>query len=121
MKLYHEQVWVIPGKQGRGAERVDVPSSPADLAAWLNERQVSPEPCNTQLASEQLEALEELQPLNEPAEDLLEITKAKLRAKIAGHCPECGRSAAGTLKLQLGNDIGELEAWLEDRNVGDLW
>lgn len=42
-KLYHGpegQGWQIPGAQDRKAARVDVPSSPAELAAWLNERHV---------------------------------------------------------------------------------
>ncbi|MGE0178954.1 MAG: hypothetical protein AB7O91_03935 [Sphingomonas sp.] len=42
-KLYHDAgAWVVPGEQGRGAERVDVPGSPAELAAWLNDRDVQP-------------------------------------------------------------------------------
>jgi hypothetical protein len=44
-KLYHNgepEGWQIPGNQDKRAERVDVPSSPAELAAWLNVRDVSP-------------------------------------------------------------------------------
>jgi len=38
-KLYHgPEGWQVPGQQGAGAERVDVPNSPAELAAWLNDR-----------------------------------------------------------------------------------
>jgi hypothetical protein len=46
-KLYHNgepEGWQIPGNQDKRAERVDVPSSPAELAAWLNERGVKPAP-----------------------------------------------------------------------------
>lgn len=40
-KLYHDnQRWQVPGQQGRGASREDVPSSPEQLAAWLNARNV---------------------------------------------------------------------------------
>ena len=36
-KLYLEAgSYVVPGKQGRGAERVNVPSNPEQLATWLN-------------------------------------------------------------------------------------
>jgi hypothetical protein len=37
----HNTGWQIPGQQDRKAQRVDVPSSPAELAAWLNERHVT--------------------------------------------------------------------------------
>jgi hypothetical protein len=39
--------WQVPGKQDKKAERVDVPGSPDDLAAWLNARRVPVAPCNT--------------------------------------------------------------------------
>lgn len=43
-KLYHhEGRWLVPGQQDRKAARVDVPASPPDLAAWLNERDVRPD------------------------------------------------------------------------------
>lgn len=39
-KLYRENgLWVVPGQQGKKAERVDIPSTPAELAAWLNVRE----------------------------------------------------------------------------------
>lgn len=40
-KLYHNgQAWQVPGQQDNGATRVDVPTSPAEAAAWLNARAV---------------------------------------------------------------------------------
>ena len=40
-KLYHNgHAWQVPGQQDAGATRVDVPTSPADAAAWLNARRV---------------------------------------------------------------------------------
>jgi hypothetical protein len=40
-KLYHHaDAWQVPGRQDRKAKRVDVPSSPPELAAWLNSRRV---------------------------------------------------------------------------------
>lgn len=43
-KLYFnlEGRWQIPGQQDPQAERVDVPNPPAELAAWLNDRNASP-------------------------------------------------------------------------------
>src|SRR5688572_19849174 len=44
-KLYYEEgSWIIPGVQGRKAERVDIPNQPGELATWLNDRSVSPKP-----------------------------------------------------------------------------
>lgn len=63
-KLYHNgqlEGWQIPGEQDKGAERIDVPSSPAELAAWLNHRRTGP----TGAAAEQ-ERSEELS--GEPGE-----------------------------------------------------
>jgi hypothetical protein len=44
-KLYHNgqlEGWQTPGKQDKHAARIDVPSSPEELAAWLNHRRVGP-------------------------------------------------------------------------------
>jgi hypothetical protein len=55
-KLYHHaEGWQVPGRQDKKAIRVDVPSTPPELAAWLNARRVPLEgdafdglvPCNT--------------------------------------------------------------------------
>ena len=40
---------------------------------------------------------------------------------IPGHCPACGRSAAGSLKLALGNDLDAFSDWLESRTFDDVW
>lgn len=40
-KLYHDgTAWQVPGKQAKHAARIDVPRSPAELAAWMNARGV---------------------------------------------------------------------------------
>lgn len=40
-KLYYNgHTWQVPGQQDSTAERIDVPTSPADAAAWLNARGV---------------------------------------------------------------------------------
>lgn len=50
-KLYHNgTAWQLPGQQDNGAVRVDVPHSPAEAAAWLNARAVSPGAPGDQLA-----------------------------------------------------------------------
>lgn len=41
MKLYHWLGrWQLPGQQDKGASRIDIPNTPAEMAAWLNERRV---------------------------------------------------------------------------------
>ena len=44
-KMYREAdgQWVVPGKQSRKAERVDIPSGFAELADWLNINARAPE------------------------------------------------------------------------------
>lgn len=44
-KLYHEAgQWLVPGHQSKRATRVDIPSSPPELADWLNMRKVGSNP-----------------------------------------------------------------------------
>lgn len=44
-KLYHQEgEWIVPGQQAKHATRADIPSTPAELAHWLNERKVAPQP-----------------------------------------------------------------------------
>jgi hypothetical protein len=43
-KLYHQEgEWIVPGQQAKHAIRADIPSTPAELAHWLNERKVAPQ------------------------------------------------------------------------------
>jgi hypothetical protein len=45
MKLYYlAGDWQLPGSQDRHAIRVEIPSSPAELRAWLSARNVPAEP-----------------------------------------------------------------------------
>ena len=53
-KLYHQNgTWIVPGSQDRTAVRHDIPAVPAELAAWLNEREtpasvpLPPQPAET--------------------------------------------------------------------------
>lgn len=114
-KLYHDaESWIVPGQQGKGATRADVPISPPELAAWLNDRRVPIEPG----------AGADVAPCNTAADELLEqdldpqLARPPSGPRVAGHCDSCGRSAAGTLKLGLGNDLETIGAWLE---TAELW
>jgi hypothetical protein len=120
-KLYHNgepEGWQIPGAQDRKAERIDVPNPPAELAAWLNERDVSPRvPApNSTHAGE-----------FDDAPSVAELLDAADRAerergpKVPGKCDACGRSAAGALKLARGNDLDALAEWLEGIDIDELW
>jgi hypothetical protein len=120
MKLYHEQIWVVPGKQGRGAERVDVPTTPAELADWLNDRRVTPAHGDEQLAREQATPFDDMSE-EEIAGLGVELLTAPERPKVPGRCDRCGRSPAGTLKLSCGHDLDELGQWLEDVQLDQLW
>ena len=119
-KLYnHEGSWQIPGQQDRKARRVDVPSSPAELAAWLNDRNVTAdETAALAFASEAL-AVTGRGPLTDDelgAERLYSSTKGGGKAlalaretiadladrppagpRVPGVCDSCGRLAAATV------------------------
>lgn len=62
-KLYSNgALWQVPGRQDKTAERIDIPNSPDQLAAWLNDRRVSP--AGSELAG--------VVPMNSAADELLE-------------------------------------------------
>lgn len=114
-KLYSNDAgaWQVPGKQDKKAERVDVPSSPEELAAWLNERRVTRKPLEgAELVGAILSHNPEAPPI--PAADGAVITEEELErvnaqrptflgkltaAEIERHrmainqCPKCGNSA----------------------------
>lgn len=113
MKLYHNgepEGWQVPGKQNRKAERIDVPTTPVEAAAWLNARDVPP-------------LAEPARPIpggdfdDEPETQLAPQAK---RVMAPGFCPECGRSAAGALKLGQGADIETVIAWAESAETWQL-
>lgn len=49
MKLYFDNAlgWQLPGQQSADAVRIDVPGTPAELAAWLNVRRFPAVPDET--------------------------------------------------------------------------
>lgn len=130
-KLYHEAgAWVVPGKQGRKAERLDVPNSPEDLASWLNARAVP----ISQLASEGEEPIAELElerpwvrgpeapnppryaTTEEAAADagvvFVPIDKAAEIDRLLGRCPRCsGGPEAAAMWRQLA-ELEGIEAWI---------
>lgn len=110
--------WQVPGQQGKGAQRVDVPNSPEALAAWLNERHV-PAVAIAELGAPGTADAAELEP--EEREELeTQLSGAPGGPRIPGFCDACGRSAAGTLKLQQGNELDAIEQWAETAEVWAL-
>jgi hypothetical protein len=135
MKLYHNgqlEGWQIPGKQDKRADRFDVPSSPAELAAWLNHRRVGPSGASAE-HERQVEQLEEDQPqlasagavlteadvgrVNDSRPSFLPRLSAE---EIERHrvqlnkCPKCGNTAPNWLRLVIDGlgraTLDELEA-----------
>lgn len=134
-KLYHNgqvEGWQIPGQQDSKARRVDVPSSPADLAAWLNVRRVGPTgaaaahdrelEADPQLAS----AADGEQPwilgaaTNDPPRvaptflgdlksgaEFVPVTRAAAIAATYGACPKCQRT--WTAQVLAGISTAELD------------
>jgi hypothetical protein len=82
-KLYYRAgQWQVPGYQDKGAERVDVPTSPETLASWLQARSVKADPTvwnddddETQLASA-AESTADLRPA-EPRAPAIELRRAR--------------------------------------------
>lgn len=108
-KLYHGNgAWQVPGQQEKGAERVDVPSSPAELAAWLNDRGVNPNMRRMPLAMP-------------PAIDLREDAPPEAPAPIAGNglapgkCPNCHRTQDEAKRLAAEADASAVQIVLEER------
>jgi hypothetical protein len=121
MKLYYSvqrasdpaspEPWQVPGKQDKKAERVDVPGSPAELAAWLNVRGVPlaeaqrtagerPEPSDEGHFWEAGPATKE-PPRYDPKHhgdfgnvEFVPITRSAAIAASYGACPKCQRTWA---------------------------
>jgi hypothetical protein len=109
MKLYHNgttEGWQIPGQQDKKAERIDVPSSPADLAAWLNHRRVGPSGATAEqerreesadvaaggavLTAADVDQVNERRPTFLGPLSAEEIERHRI---AAGQCPKCGNTA----------------------------
>jgi hypothetical protein len=111
MKLYYDcGAWTVPGKQSRQADRVAVPGTPGDLAAWLNERAVPLLPFST-MAEAFSHGDEQLQLASEPTDLEPQLASEPPRPKVAGHCDACGLSTASALTLQKGNEIDTIIEW----------
>lgn len=130
-KLYHGpegQGWQIPGQQDRKAARVDVPSSPAELAAWLNERAVpaTSAPCNTATIDElELEASAGGAVLTESDVAKVNASRPSFLPRLSaeeierhrmalGQCPKCGNFKPNWLRQVIDGlataTLDELEA-----------
>lgn len=120
MKLYYDKAapegeqWEIPGQQARKAERLDVPTTPVSLAAWLNERCVPADPGGALVISGEPLSIDGLE------ERLQQLASEPRKPMAPGFCPECGLSRAGTVKLAQGEDIETVIAWVETAEVWQL-
>jgi hypothetical protein len=111
--------WQVPGKQDRKADRVDVPSSPLELAAWLNARRVGREPAlelEEAAFQRSIDTAAEQRTHDDPLG--LELEARSSGPRVPGHCDACGRSGAGALKLQQGNELEAIGYWME---TAELW
>lgn len=122
-KLYHEaESWIVPGKQGRKAERHDVPNSPDELAAWLNSRRVptSPDRFYGDVAdSRNLEPVSPPPegPASEPHPGLSEHAEARRMAM--GRCPRCNSTPRGAHLLLKGEEKDAIVEFIEQAD--ELW
>lgn len=147
-KLYHNgqrEGWQIPGEQDKSAHRIDVPSSPAELASWLNLRRVGPtgstlaqEKADEQLASAPHDARfwEVGPPTKEPPRvapaflgdlksqaEFVPISKSAAIAASYDGCPKCHRTWTAQVLLGIGTaSIDDLQLIAEaiKRHVGEL-
>lgn len=137
MKLYHidAEGWQLPGKQSRGAERVEVPITAPALCAWLNARRV-PLKGVEQLASVPVELTDYTPPegaaftftVGPPTRDPPRVSPAFLGDLAAGaefvpvaraaeidrllqRCPKCHHSADAALTLAKGEEIETILTW----------
>lgn len=123
-KLYHEAgSWIVPGKQGKAAERGDVPNSPDGLAAWLNSRRVP-------LAGDVFDGLV---PLNDAAHDLLAEAREgagdpppassaehiEQRRMAMDRCPRCNSTPRGADLLLKGEEKDAVVDWIDQAD--ELW
>lgn len=115
-KLYYQKgAWEIPGQQDRHATRVDVPNSPAELAAWLNARNVQAITGDVaELARERdLQRSIDVEADQRHHEDPLGLELERPRSsRVPGFCDACGQSSAGKLKLSQGADVETVAAWM---------
>lgn len=126
MKLYHNgSAWQLPGQQDKAAKRADVPNSPADLAAWLNDRRVPVTPplgaaecwdgkqleqsdynvpaVSTEgavITGAELERVNEQRPPFLPRLSAEEIERHRM---ASNQCPKCGNGGAYLRSLEESN------------------
>lgn len=111
-KLYHSgqlEGWQVPGKQDKHAERIDVPSAPEQLAAWLNHRRVGP----TGAAAEHERQAEQLEP--DSAADL-QLASAGDATGNPNRCAVCKSrliaTEAGADKAAISRELAAIADWI---------
>lgn len=114
-KLYFsEGGWSVPGKQPEGASRIDVPNSPEALAAWLDERQVSPDAFTVAPGG-----LNRVYPTSEGIEDALADSLANAAARVMEEarerCPKCGDRPPTAAAIVESQDVGAITDWIFDQ------
>ena len=110
-KLYHNGTdWQLPGQQDTGAVRVDVPHSPAEAAAWLNARAVSPGAPGDQLAL----------PTGDQGNPALEASgRRALEAHHRRELEEATRQAKRATEAMQRGAVEDLEQWIFDQATTD--
>jgi hypothetical protein len=120
-KLYYgagSAPWMVPGKQARYAYRVDVPSTPNELAQWLNDRGV---PCEV-IGDGEAVAPAELQIV--PDKSVPDGYSFQPSPKRDEQCPRCKfdhASAERTAEVQMRQaTVQGRVAWVEQASAYEL-
>lgn len=110
-KLYYvpREGWTVPGKQPKGAIRVDPPNNPEELAAWLNVRAVGPNPAGAApLLADPMDA-----------EGTADLPERRDRGDAAGdkpqhpgHCPRCDMAPANAALLVENENYAAIADWI---------
>jgi hypothetical protein len=111
-KLYHNSArWQVPGQQDKTAERIDVPASPAELAAWLDARGVPPHAGTSRLTVSPAFAADTAELI-----DVIDASAAKHEA--SDRCGACSRLLVATERgaelLRNGREAEAIAEWLAD-------
>ena len=114
-KLYHhEGRWQVPGQQDRKAARVEVPTSPEPLAAWLNGRHVATGEYPADLLAGP--------PTQFPTEFDAQLAEPCNTADPSNRCARCQSiltfNPEGARALAHGAMLDRIDFWLDD---APLW
>jgi hypothetical protein len=104
-KLYYDPLdgggWQVPGKQAKGALGMKVPSSPAELAAWLNERKAPFYGPKMNL---------------EMIADPMDAGPPEFRGTVASdRCPACNRTERTAELIAQSGDVDRIADWIMEK------